>query len=112
MRGSTAHPLAGLGSWHTNLSEEDAALVLEKGWGERHLMAGKQFKGIALPAGLIMIYAPRNEAEKEGVLRIIKSAYTHARQLNVTLQVRGVRVVLKPPPPSFPFLLIVLLLVV
>ena len=72
-------PLGGLGSWHLVLSEADASSVLAAGWGEAHLLAGQSMRGLTLPRGLVMVYAPRNEAEADVVLRIVSASYSHAR---------------------------------
>ena len=52
----------------------DAKIVLEAGWGERHpLSRGGRFERF-VPAGFVMIYAPRDEADIETVMRIIEAA--------------------------------------
>jgi phospholipase/carboxylesterase len=69
----------GTGSWHAVLSEADAAAALHAGWAERHLMAGREYKGKKLPEGLVMLYAPRDDAEIDIVLRIVQASYDFAR---------------------------------
>lgn len=68
----------GTGSWHANLSEADAAEVLARGWAERHLLAGAEYKGLRIPTGLVLVYAPRDEAEADIVMRIIAASYAYA----------------------------------
>lgn len=63
------------GSAHVGLSEADAATAIKAGWAERHLLAGKN----GLVAGLVMIYAPRNDEEINVVLEILQAAYKFAR---------------------------------
>jgi hypothetical protein len=67
------------GSLHLVLSEADAALVLERGWGELHLMAGQRLRDLSLPNGLIMIYAPRTMDEIVTVLRIVRASWAYAK---------------------------------
>lgn len=55
------------GSLHVSLAPKDAKLVLERGWGQRHGLAGR-----GLYAGFVMIYAPRDEDEllvMKGIVR-------------------------------------------
>ncbi|GAA5917503.1 hypothetical protein JCM6882_005492 [Rhodosporidiobolus microsporus] len=75
-------------SLHLTLSPPDAALVLSRGWGVRHPMSGyhppfwarwlfgagekrTRGKGIPLPEGYVMIYAPRDEEE----LKVVERAF-------------------------------------
>lgn len=67
------------GSLHLGLSEADASAVIAAGWGERHLLAGKTFGSMNVPAGLVMVYGPRNEEEIEIVIEILKASYNWAR---------------------------------
>ncbi|KAI1072452.1 hypothetical protein LB507_003267 [Fusarium sp. FIESC RH6] len=57
------------GSLHLNLAPKDAKLVLERGWGQRHPLAGT-----VLYLGDIMVYAPRSEEELEVVKGITRAA--------------------------------------
>ena len=68
------------GSLHLNLAEADAATIIRKGWGERHLMAGKKMsEKLTLPNGLVMIYAPRDSVEIKEVIKIMTASYHFAR---------------------------------
>jgi len=61
-------------SMHINMHPDDAKLVIEKGWGERHPLArGGWFKQY-VPREFMMIYAPRNRAEMEVVFQIIEAS--------------------------------------
>ena len=70
-------PGGGLGSQHAVLSPADAAAALAAGWGELHLLAGQTLalrgQPVALPPGLVMIYAPRDSAELEVVQQLMRA---------------------------------------
>ncbi|KAM5373466.1 hypothetical protein ACJZ2D_006960 [Fusarium nematophilum] len=68
-RGEIAHMHESDGSMHVNLAPKDAKLVLERGWGERHPLSGR-----GLYVGMVMVYAPRGEAELEVVKGITRAA--------------------------------------
>ncbi|RFU35973.1 hypothetical protein B7463_g369, partial [Scytalidium lignicola] len=75
-------------SMHMNMHPDDAKLVIEKGWGERHPLArGGWFKQY-VPREFMMIYAPRNSAEMEVVCRIIEAAGFWVSGEKINLQVR------------------------
>ena len=59
------------GSAHTILSAKDAALVIERGWGERHGLSGR---ALGFPLTYTMIYAPRDEHDIDTVCKIAKAA--------------------------------------
>lgn len=59
------------GSSHAVLSAADAKSVLDKGWGERHGVSGK---GLGIPLGYVMIFAPRSMEEVETVGMIARAA--------------------------------------
>ncbi len=59
-----AHPAEG--SLHVWLSEADARLVVEKGWGQRFPLPGS-------PKGWIMVYTPRTMEEVDVVEKIVKA---------------------------------------
>ncbi|KAI0452826.1 hypothetical protein F5B21DRAFT_319681 [Xylaria acuta] len=61
-RGETAH-VHPEGSMHVCLSLVDAAEVVRRGWGERHMMSG--VAGL-LPWGYVLVYAPREGADGKG----------------------------------------------
>jgi hypothetical protein len=67
----------GQGSMHLCLTLQDAALVLEKGWGERHVLAGGD--GAKVPRGLVLVYAPRTHDEIAVSLQILKAAWWFAQ---------------------------------
>lgn len=64
-----AHMHGSDGSMHLNLAPRDAKLVLERGWGQRHPIAGT-----ILYLGDVMVYAPRNEEELEVSQKITRAA--------------------------------------
>ena len=67
-----AHPSDG--SMHMTLHPADAKIVLESCWGERHpLSRGGRFERF-VPAGFVMVYAPRDEGGVETVMRIVRAA--------------------------------------
>lgn len=57
------------GSAHFILSVPDALEVLQKGWGERHGMAGRM-----LPLTYMFVYSPRNDDELQEWKRIADAA--------------------------------------
>ncbi|KAI0198394.1 hypothetical protein F4808DRAFT_261295 [Astrocystis sublimbata] len=61
-RGEVAH-LHAEGSMHVHLSLVDAAEVVRRGWGERHMLSGAKTGGLRLPWGYVLIYAPRGGRE-------------------------------------------------
>lgn len=67
------HQQPGAGSLHLKLSEEEAAVVVAKGWGEWHPYA---LSGSA--PGLVMVYSPRSDHDLEVVAAIVASAVDHA----------------------------------
>ncbi len=68
------HPHPDNGSMHVKLSQEDAEKVINNGWGEDHYLvtAGQ------CPAGLVMVFSPRNESELDTVKSIVKRSYEYA----------------------------------
>ncbi|KAA8914812.1 hypothetical protein FN846DRAFT_237035 [Sphaerosporella brunnea] len=68
MKGEVAHLHENDGSCHVLLvRDEDCVEVIEKGWGERHGLAGVLF-----PKGLLLIYAPRDWEEVNVVRGIME----------------------------------------
>ena len=63
------------GSMHLGLTLKDAAYVIQQGWGELHPVAKMGY----LTHNFIMVYAPRNEEEKEIVKKIILRSYAFAK---------------------------------
>jgi len=73
-RGEICHVHHSDRSMHMNLHPDDAKVVLEKGWGERHPLARGGWMKAYVPREFIMIYAPRNRTELDVVCRIIEAA--------------------------------------
>ncbi|KAL3420739.1 hypothetical protein PVAG01_07184 [Phlyctema vagabunda] len=73
-RGEICHVHHSDRSLHMNLHPDDARLVLENGWGERHPLAKGGWLRRYVPREFVMVYAPRNESELEYVVRIIEAA--------------------------------------
>ncbi|KAK7756792.1 hypothetical protein SLS62_001235 [Diatrype stigma] len=82
--GEIAHPHRD-GTSHVVLHPEDCRVVLESGWGEMHPFVStswlwrfywSSFLGLRLPvpAGLMIIYAPRHQGEVDVLETIIKAA--------------------------------------
>ena len=72
------HPSDG-GSMHLTLPPADLKAVLEAGWGERHpLSRGGWFERF-VPAGFVMVYAPRDEGEVEVVIEVVRAAGWYVR---------------------------------
>ncbi|KAF2460908.1 hypothetical protein BDY21DRAFT_333788 [Lineolata rhizophorae] len=69
--GEVCHAHGSDGSLHLTLHPADAAAVLASGWGERHPLAKGGWLSRFVPAGFIMVYAPRDEVELEVVMQII-----------------------------------------
>lgn len=68
------HPHPDNGSMHVQLTEENALKVVEKGWGEHHMLVTMG----RLPVGLVMVYSPRDDTELETVKTIVTSSYEYA----------------------------------
>ena len=70
----------GQGSMHMCISLRDAAAVLDAGWGELHLLAGRAMgPGAKVPRGLVLVYAPRTAEEVSTVVRILGASHAFAR---------------------------------
>ena len=70
----------GQGSMHMCLTLKDAALVLERGWGERHLLAGNSAGvGFNVPSGLVLVYAPRTMEEVDICIKILDASKSFAK---------------------------------
>ena len=59
------------GSLHVELHPEDAKVVIDKGWGERHPLALGWPVRTFLPEGYMLLYAPRTVEEVEILMRIV-----------------------------------------
>jgi hypothetical protein len=73
-RGEICHVHDSDKSMHMNLHPDDAKIVLEKGWGERHPLARGGWMAAYVPREFIIVYAPRNKSELDVVCRIIEAA--------------------------------------
>jgi Family of unknown function (DUF5519) len=73
-RGEICHVHHSDRSMHMNLHPDDAKVVLEKGWGERHPLARGGWMKQYVPREFIMVYAPRDRTELDVVCRIIEAA--------------------------------------
>ena len=69
--GEAGHVHPSDGSMHMILSPSDACVVIERGWGELHGLAGHAFD---LPSTYTLIYAPRDDAEAVTIMRILDAA--------------------------------------
>jgi hypothetical protein len=65
-------PEAGI---HMTLPEETRGLAVGMGWAAPHPIACLG----AMPASLVMVYAPRNREEMAVALRLVRSSYDFAR---------------------------------
>lgn len=74
-QGEVAHIHPGDGSMHMIFSPSDAKQVIDKGWGERHPLAGVAKRG--MPDTYLMIYTPRNAAEVAVVKALLRAAVEH-----------------------------------
>lgn len=63
------------GSSHLMLPLEAVAELIAKGWGEPHPMARLGY----IPANAVMAFAPRDAAEVEVMLQILKTSWEFAR---------------------------------
>ncbi|KAL2828501.1 hypothetical protein BDW59DRAFT_50051 [Aspergillus cavernicola] len=74
--GEACHSHPSDGSLHLTLHPADVKLVLERGWGQRHPLARDNWWWVTriVPAGFVMIYAPRSEEEVKVVGEIIRAA--------------------------------------
>jgi hypothetical protein len=73
-RGEICHVHHSDRSLHMNLHPDDARVVLQMGWGERHPLSKGGWMQKYVPREFVMIYAPRNDMELDVVCRIIEAA--------------------------------------
>lgn len=90
-RGEVCHVHGSDGSLHMTLYPADAKLVIERGWGERHPIARGGFFSRFVPRHFVMVYAPRDEAEVEIVVRIVGAAVWWVSGVCVGKEESGVR---------------------
>ncbi|MEL6627777.1 MAG: hypothetical protein AAFQ92_19800 [Bacteroidota bacterium] len=62
-------------SLHLGLPEEDAKVIIAKGWGEWHPLIKRGY----LPPNIIMMYAPRTEEELAVTKFILGHSYAYAK---------------------------------
>ncbi|MEM6767121.1 MAG: hypothetical protein AAF824_21430 [Bacteroidota bacterium] len=62
-------------SMHLGLPEDDAKVIINKGWGEWHPLIRRGF----LPPNIIMMYAPRDQEEFEVAKFILGNSYHYAK---------------------------------
>ncbi|KAH7116697.1 hypothetical protein B0J11DRAFT_583412 [Dendryphion nanum] len=77
--GEITHVHAGVdGSVHVTLHPADCKAVFEAGWGQRHPLSGvdvlKKVAGFSLPVNYVLLYAPRDQAEVDIVLTMVKAS--------------------------------------
>ena len=72
--GEVGHAHDNDGSLHVIVSASDARTVIERGWGERHGLAGSH---LGLPLTYMMIYAPRDERELAVTSDILDAAIAY-----------------------------------
>lgn len=72
--GEVGHVHPSDGSMHMILDPADARIVIERGWGERHGLAGVR---LGLPRTYLKIYAPRDEADLAPVSSILDAAIAY-----------------------------------
>lgn len=66
-------PPNGAGSLHLRLAEEQAAEVVDTGWGEQH-----PFAVDGTMPGFVLVYAPRSENDLKVVKTIIEASFAYA----------------------------------
>ncbi|MEM1053611.1 MAG: hypothetical protein AAGI28_16100 [Pseudomonadota bacterium] len=75
------HPKPDNGSMHLVLPVEDVAEVKRTGWGEDHYLVTQG----QWPAGLVMIFSPRDERELTAVKQIVARSYEFATGSQVSV---------------------------
>lgn len=88
-RGEICHVHDSDRSMHMSLHPDDAKVVLEKGWGERHPLARGGWMKAYVPREFIMVYAPRDRTELDVVCRIIEAAGFWVSDTCFDLKVEG-----------------------
>ena len=68
------HPYPDNGSMHLMLSETDAIIVINSGWGEDHYLVTHGY----LPKGLILVFSPRDDEELNVLKTIVTRSYAFA----------------------------------
>jgi phospholipase/carboxylesterase len=68
------HPLPD-GSLHMSLPAEWVTEAVDKGWAEPHPLARSGY----IPANVVMVYGPRDQAELDVVMLLLRSSHEGAR---------------------------------
>lgn len=93
------HPHRNDGSLHMIMHPEDVKTVIEKGWGQRHPLATKTWYWVfwhhhilrirlPVPYNLILIYAPRNQADFDMIEQFMDAAIWFATEKDACDQIR------------------------
>jgi hypothetical protein len=84
--GEVCHAHPSDGSLHLTLHPADAAIVLKAKRGEKHPLSSGGWLKRFVPAGFIMVYAPRTEEEVKIVMEIVNAAiwWVGGQNLNVS----------------------------
>ncbi|KAH6712132.1 hypothetical protein BKA61DRAFT_633570 [Leptodontidium sp. MPI-SDFR-AT-0119] len=73
-RGEICHVHHSDRSMHMSLHPDDAKVVLQKGWGQRHPLARGGWMSAYVPREFVMVYAPRDQTELYIICQIIEAA--------------------------------------
>jgi len=84
-----AHPSDG--SMHLTLHPSDAKVMIENGWGERHPLARGGWCRRFVPKEFVLIYAPRDDAEVEVVIKIVAASIWWVSGIDVNGEEQGPR---------------------
>jgi Family of unknown function (DUF5519) len=89
-RGEICHVHYSDRSLHLNLHPQDAKVILESGWGQRHPLAKGGWMSKYVPKEFVMVYAPRDTDEVEVVARIIEAAawWVMGERIDITVPKR------------------------
>lgn len=68
--GEIAHVHGGDGSLHVVADPADAQLLIDRGWGELHPLAGRPLLG--LPKSYVLLYSPRNDDDLRRLTAIVE----------------------------------------
>ena len=67
-------------SLHLALPPDVARQAIDAGWAEQHPVAARGL----IPAGTVMLYAPRDDAEADVVAALVRTSYDYARGATAT----------------------------
>ncbi|MEM8954843.1 MAG: hypothetical protein AAGD22_11885 [Verrucomicrobiota bacterium] len=68
------HPPPDTGSMHVKIPSDMASEVVKSGWGEEHYLVSQGH----LPAGLVLLYSPRDDEELKIIQLVVTQAYEFA----------------------------------